>query len=100
VRIVKQRAADGIYFSPSEQVSSAAELEGMDAAFIASVTLPDGTLAIPNTRSSVEPLLTSCSNRALRERVFKLFVSRGVPVNEPIAASILRLRARRAALLG
>jgi peptidyl-dipeptidase Dcp len=82
------------------QVSSAAELEGMDAAFIASVTRPDGTLAIPNTRSSVEPLLTSCSNRSLRERVFKLFVSRGVPVNQPIAASILRLRARRATLLG
>jgi peptidyl-dipeptidase Dcp len=82
------------------QVSSAAELDGMDTAFIASVTRPDGTLAIPNTRSSVEPLLTSCSNRSLRERVFKLFVSRGDPINEPIAASILHLRARRAALLG
>jgi peptidyl-dipeptidase Dcp len=81
-------------------VQSAAELDGMDAAFIASVTRPDGSLAIPNTRSSVEPLLTCCSNRSLRERVFKLFVSRGIPVNEPIVASILRLRSRRAALLG
>jgi peptidyl-dipeptidase Dcp len=85
---------------PVTQVSSAAELEGMDAAFITSVTRPDGTLAIPNTRSSVEPLLTSCCNRSLRERVFKLFVSRGDAFNLPIAASILRLRARRAALLG
>jgi peptidyl-dipeptidase Dcp len=72
----------------------------MDAAYVASVTRPDGTLAIPNTRSSVEPLLTTCTNRALRQRVFQLFISRGVPVNEPIAASILRLRSRRAALLG
>jgi hypothetical protein len=36
----------------------------------------------------------------LRERVFKLFISRGVPANQPLAAAILRLRARRAALLG
>jgi|LauGreDrversion4_2_1035121.scaffolds.fasta_scaffold1920834_1 peptidyl-dipeptidase Dcp len=72
----------------------------MDASFIASITRSDGTLAVPNTRSSVEPLLTSCSNRSLRERVFKLFVSRGDACNETVAASILRLRARRAAMLG
>jgi len=41
-------------------VASAAELAGMDDAFIASVTRPDATLAIPNTRSTVEPLLTFC----------------------------------------
>jgi len=32
--------------------------------------------------------------------VFKLFISRGVPANESIAASILSLRSRRALILG
>ena len=54
----------------------------------------------PQTPIKTSHLITPLSNRSLRERVFKLFISRGVPANQTLAAAILRLRARRAALLG
>jgi len=63
-----------------------------------------GTWAIPNTRSSVEPFLTFSDRRELRERVWRMFVSRGDRGNETdtkeLVTRILGLRARRAKLLG
>ncbi len=59
---------------------------------------------ILNTRSSVEPFLTYSSRRDLREKVWSVFISRGdngdATDNNAIIGEILKLRARRAALLG
>lgn len=64
----------------------------------------DGQWAIVNTRSSVDPFLTFSSNRALRERVYRAFKSRGdngdSSDTNAIITEIVRLRAERAQLLG
>jgi peptidyl-dipeptidase Dcp len=60
--------------------------------------------AVVNTRSSVDPFLTFADSRALRERVWKSFKSRGENNNandtRAIIAQIVKLRAERARLLG
>ncbi|MEO8840361.1 MAG: M3 family metallopeptidase [Kofleriaceae bacterium] len=59
---------------------------------------------ITNTRSSVDPFLTDSPNRAAREQVWKMFVSRGDHAgahdNKPVISEILALRGERAKLLG
>jgi peptidyl-dipeptidase Dcp len=63
-----------------------------------------GKWLIANTRSAVEPLLTHADDAELRERAFRMFVSRGDSDgprdNKPIVREIVALRAERAALLG
>lgn len=80
---------------PPAQVNAAreyAELKGLNG------------WAIANTRSAVDPFLTFASNRALREKVWRMFKSRGDNDNanntNDVIRDILRLRAERAALLG
>lgn len=64
----------------------------------------EGTYAITNTRSSMDPFLTYADNRDLREKVWRNYYSRGDNGNEydnnEIISEILRLRAVRAKLLG
>ena len=64
----------------------------------------DGKWVVVNTRSSVDPFLTSSSRRDLREKVWKAFKNRGDngDANDTNAdiARIVKLRAERAALLG
>ncbi|WP_081670999.1 M3 family metallopeptidase [Sporocytophaga myxococcoides] len=75
-----------------------------DAAANAAAKKKKGKWVITNTRSSVDPFLTYASNRALREKVWKMFVNRGdngdKNDNNAIITEILQLRARRAHLLG
>ncbi|AYV45774.1 peptidase M3 [Caulobacter flavus] len=63
-----------------------------------------GKFIIVNTRSSVDPYLTSSPVRATREKVWKAFVNRGdnggATDNNALIAKILKLRAERAKLLG
>lgn len=64
----------------------------------------EGKWAVVNTRSSVDPFLTSSARRDLREKVWKAFKNRGDngdknDTNATIA-KIVKLRAERAALLG
>ncbi len=64
----------------------------------------EGKWAIVNTRSSVDPFLSSSTRRDLREKVWKAFKNRGDnggdnDTNATIAR-IVKLRAERAALLG
>jgi peptidyl-dipeptidase Dcp len=63
-----------------------------------------GRWSITNTRSSAEPFLTYSSRRDLRERVWKMWVSRGDGPgphdNKPVITEILALRGQRARLLG
>jgi peptidyl-dipeptidase Dcp len=60
--------------------------------------------AVTNTRSSVDPFLAESTNRALREKVWKAFKSRGDNDNanntHKVIERIVQLRADRAKLLG
>jgi peptidyl-dipeptidase Dcp len=64
----------------------------------------EGAWAINNTRSAIEPFLTFADDRELRERAWRMFVTRGElggeHDNDQIIRDILRLRAERARLLG
>src|SRR5216684_858649 len=63
-----------------------------------------GKWAVINTRSSVDPFLTWSTRRELREKVWRMFTTRGdhgdAHDNNRIIADILALRAQRAKLLG
>ncbi len=63
-----------------------------------------GKWAVVNTRSSVDPFLTTSTRRDLREKVWKAFKNRGDNGNEndtnATIARIVALRAERAALVG
>jgi peptidyl-dipeptidase Dcp len=63
-----------------------------------------GQWVVRNTRSSVEPFLTYADNRALREKVWRMFVNRGdeggATDNNSTITQILKLRDERAKLLG
>ena len=60
--------------------------------------------AIANTRSSIDPFLTYSSRRDLREKAWRMFISRGdngdAHDNNKIITDILQTRAERAKLLG
>lgn len=91
-------------------VTNADELAGLDPAFIGSLAAAAsaqghaGQWAIKNTRSSVQPVLQFAHNRALRERVWRAFTSRGDNANanntNATIVRILALRQQRARLLG
>ncbi len=63
-----------------------------------------GQWVIANTRSAMEPFLTYAQNRALREKAFRMWTSRGdngdANDNNKVAAEILKLRAERSKLFG
>lgn len=63
-----------------------------------------GKWVITNTRSSAEPFLTYAARRDLREKVWRMWISRGdnndKHDNKKIIQEILALRAERAKLLG
>ena len=63
-----------------------------------------GKWAITNTRSSVEPFLTYSTRRDLREKAWRMFISRGDNAgahdNKPLITDILKLREEKAKLLG
>ncbi|HEY5924509.1 MAG TPA: M3 family metallopeptidase [Kofleriaceae bacterium] len=63
-----------------------------------------GKWVVTNTRSSAEPFLVYSSRRDLREKVFKMWISRGDTAgahdNKPVITEILALRGERAKLLG
>jgi peptidyl-dipeptidase Dcp len=63
-----------------------------------------GKWVIRNTRSSIDPFLTCSTRRDLREKTWRLFVSRGdgggKTDNKAVITEVLALRAERARLLG
>lgn len=62
-----------------------------------------GAWVVSNTRSVVEPFLTFSASREVRKQVFQMFVNRGdggENDNNPLIPEIVRLRSRRAQLLG
>ena len=91
-------------------IDSEAQLNGVPASVKAAMAAAaierktPGKWVIVNTRSSVQPVLTYATARALRERVFKAFVGRGdngdANDTKSTIAQILKLRQERATLLG
>ncbi|CAN5689382.1 M3 family metallopeptidase [soil metagenome] len=83
----------GLPQSLRDGAAAAAKAKGMETGWV-----------ISNTRSSVDPFLTYSDNRELREKVWRMFVSRGDNPgehnNNQIITEILALRAERARLLG
>lgn len=86
------------------------DLPGVPDGFLASAAASaraagkDGLYAIQNTRSAMEPVTTFCTNRATREKVWRLFVNRGdngdANDNNALIRKILKLRYERATLRG
>ena len=74
------------------------------AAKIASDKEQDGTYAITNSRSSMDPFLTYSTDRKLRKQVWTNYYSRGDNGDEydnnKIIADILKLRKERVGLMG
>ncbi|MEO1034289.1 MAG: alpha/beta fold hydrolase [Pseudomonadota bacterium] len=91
-------------------LNSASRLEGLPAAQIAAAKAAAETReqpdkwAIPISRPYVWPLLTNVHDRALREEVWRKWVTRGGNDGEldngPVMTEILRLRGEKAKLLG
>lgn len=91
------------YLTPSQ-------LGGLPASFVASAKAAAEELgkpaqyAITNTRSSMDPFLTYSTERALREKVWRNYYSRGdngdAHDNNAVIAQILKLRHERVQLLG
>lgn len=80
------------------------QLGGLPQSFLDAIKKDDGTYAVTNTRSSMDPFLTYSTERALREKVWSNYYSRGDNGgdhdNNAIIAEILKLRHERVGLLG
>ncbi|HPH67426.1 MAG TPA: M3 family metallopeptidase [Kofleriaceae bacterium] len=85
----------------SIEVSSATELAGMPADFIAAHP-PDanGKIHITTDYPDYNPFMTYAQNDALRKALYIQFRSRGDKQNEKILQTILELRAEKARILG
>jgi peptidyl-dipeptidase Dcp len=91
-------------------ITDAKDLAGLSDEFIAAAADKadkkgkKGNWIISNTRSSIEPFLANASNRALREKAWRMFITRGdngdANDNNALIPEILHLRAERAKLLG
>jgi peptidyl-dipeptidase Dcp len=90
-------------------IDNAAELDGFSAEQIATAAQAaksrrlDGKWVIALTNTRGQPPLASLTNRALRERIYKASVMRGVGGEfdtTDLIAQMVKLRADRAALLG
>ena len=93
-----------VTYLTKDQLSGLSESMVKSAAKTATDKGEEGKYAITNTRSSMDPFLTYSTERALREKVWKTYYSRGdnggqYDNNENIA-KILRLRKERVGLLG
>jgi len=90
--------------SEAEMAGVPADVKNAAASAAKEAGMPAGSLAIANTRSAVDPVLTFATDRGLRERVWRAFVQRGDNGNandtNALIARIVKLRADRAKLLG
>ncbi len=95
---------DYITYLTEDQLSGLSEGFIKAAAETAKVNGEEGKFGITNTRSVVEPFLTFSDERALREKIWKTYKSRGdngdEKDNKVIISNILRLRDERVGLLG
>src|SRR6185437_2463679 len=90
-------------------VDDAAQLDGMTPEQISAAAAAaksrglSGKWVIALQNTTNQPVLARLTNRALRERIYKASIARGLggePDNTAVIAELVRLRAERAALLG
>jgi peptidyl-dipeptidase Dcp len=90
-------------------VDSAAELDGLTEQEIAAAAESakarglQGKWLITLQNTTGQPVLTTLKNRALRERVYRASINRGIggdSDNTALVAQIIKLRAQRATMLG
>ena len=106
--VLNDEEAYAIYFGDDEA-------SGLSAGYLANAkgvaedkaedgSEPVGTYAVSNTRSSMAPFLTYSTNRALRQKVWEMYYSRGDNAddfdNNAVISKILKLRDERVKLLG
>jgi len=93
-----------VLYLKKDQLGGLSEAFGQAAASAAEERGHQGEYAITNTRSSMSPFLTFSTERALREKVWRTYYSRGDNAdkhdNNAIIAEILQLRHERVQLLG
>ena len=93
-----------ITYLTKEQLGGLSDAFVKSAAKIATDKGQEGTYAITNTRSSIDPFLTYSTERELRKQVWTNFYARGdngdAFDNNEIVAAILKLRRERVELLG
>jgi peptidyl-dipeptidase Dcp len=93
-----------VVLESKEHLAGLPETQIAGAAASAEAKGQKGRWIIANTRSAVEPFLVYSTRRDLREKVWRMFVSRGDSPgehdNKPVIGEILALRAERAKLLG
>ncbi len=93
-----------VTYITKDQLSGLPESFTQAAAAAAKERGREGEYAITNTRSSIDPFLTFSDERGLREKVWRIYYSRGdngdEHDNNAIIAEILRLRDERVKLLG
>ncbi len=89
---------------PASLVAAMANAAKDRADFAKADGIVPGKWAVTNTRSSMDPFLTYADNRGLRQTVWNKYYNRGDNGgdrdNNAIIASILKLRATRAKMLG
>ncbi|HKY33496.1 MAG TPA: M3 family metallopeptidase [Candidatus Polarisedimenticolia bacterium] len=93
-----------VEFITKEQLGGLPDSFAKSAAAAAKERGRPDAYAITNTRSSIEPFLTFSTERGLREKVWRTYVSRGdnggEHDNNKVIAEILALRHERSKLLG
>ncbi len=93
-----------VLFISKDQLSGLPESFAQAAAATATAREHEGEYAITNTRSSMDPFLTFSDERALREKVWRTYYSRGdngdEHDNNALISEILQLRNERVQLLG
>jgi peptidyl-dipeptidase Dcp len=93
-----------VLYLDEDQLSGLPDSFVQAAAAAAAERGQEGKYAVSNTRSSMDPFLTFSDERALREKVWRTYYSRGdnggEHDNNAMIAEILKLRDERVALLG
>ncbi len=93
-----------VTYISADQIGGLPESFAKAAAAAATANGREGEYAITNTRSSMDPFLTSSDERALREKVWRTYYNRGDNGDEfdnnALIAEILQLRDERVKLLG
>jgi thimet oligopeptidase len=80
--------------------ATAAELDGLPADYIARHTDADGRTALTTDPPDMQPVMTSATSAALRERMFLAYNTRAYPANQQILLDLLATRQEIATVLG
>ena len=102
--VLKERTASAVYFNDRAALAGLSEAEITAAAELAKSTGHAGQFALALVNTSGQPALTSLTDRTSRELVLRASLARGSRGgefdNRAHVATLARLRAERAALLG